>query len=278
MGEEKEQGSGRKDKPGAFRKFRLKWMPFANLSVIGTAVIILVQLPHVDVTIIEPATTAAITAPASVIEVANPFALRVNIEKTLGCDFNPSTIKVVAKSGDGKEIAINNMAPEHNYWKANSIELPLGEYEVDVSVPANCWGPVVFSDSIKLSVVCVPLTAITAKSSGDVCGEYVADNCGGYVKLDSCENFGKNDPRLNHEKMNCSRTGYYVGKSVVKYEDSGGSGNYFTALKCDSGNNKDCYELPSAPGECRYSKSPENFAFYGSQDDASFHKCRIECR
>jgi hypothetical protein len=267
-----------KNKPGAFYKWRLKWMPFANLSVMGIAVYGLFQLPFVELNIVEPYASASISESSSVPTVANPFTLRVNIEKTMGCDFTPSTIKAVVKSADGLVIEIDDITQDDKGWLASNIDVPLGEYLLEVSVEANCWEPEIVSDSMHINVVCVPLTVAKAKANGDVCGEHVADHCGGYVKLDSCENYGVNDPRVINEKLNCSQSGYYVGKSASKSAPDGGAGNYYTALQCGSENNSDCYDLPSAPGMCRYSKSPEDIGFYGSKDDSSFHKCKVECR
>lgn len=277
MGEEKATNSDVEDKRSAFYRWRLKWMPFANLTVLGIAIYGLLQLPNVEVSIIEPLTSASVSESSSAPMVPTPFTLRVNIDKTLGCDFKPSSIKAIATSEDGSVIELDGSAKNDREWVAKNVSLPLGEYRLEASVDADCGEPEIVSDSIKMNVVCIPLTAEKARVKGDACGEYVADSCGGYVKLDSCADYGANDPRITNEKLSCSQSGYYVGKSVSEYVTDDGAGHYFTALKCGSENNKDCYELPSTPGACKYSKSPEEFGFYGSKDDSSFHKCRIEC-
>lgn len=265
------------NKQNPFNQFRRKWMPFSNLAIIGIAIFVLYQLPHVKLMIIEPSDISPSTDSSLVLEVTNPFNLRMGIQKTLGCDFHPQTLKALATTKNGLAIKIGDIMRDKNEWIARDVNLPLGEYRVDVSLKVDCGKPETVSDSVRINVVCIPLTAEKARANGDVCGDYVPNGCGAYVKLDSCLNYGSNDQRINNEKLNCSQTGYYVGKSVSKFIKGDKAEYYYTALKCGSGNNNECYKLPSSPDTCRYSSDPEELGFYGNKEDPSFHKCRIEC-
>jgi hypothetical protein len=269
--------SNKNKKRSSFYQFRLKWMPFANLAIIVVAIVLLLKLPHVKLTIIEPSDISSSSHSSSVLKVTNPFNLRLGIQKTLGCEFNPQTLKAEAKSASGSTIPIDDVEQDKNEWIARDINLPLGEYQLSASLNVDCGRPKTVSDSVRINVVCIPLTAEKARANGDVCGNYVLDGCGAYVKLDSCQHYGSNDQRIINKKLNCKQTGYYVGKSISQYIKGNKTEYYYTALKCGSGNNKDCYKLPSSPGSCRYSSSPEELGFYGNKDDTSFHKCRIEC-
>ena len=277
MAKEEKVDSKKGNQRSSFYRFRLKWMPFANLAIIIAAIVILFQLPHVKLMIVEPSDISQSSDSSSVLAVTNPFNLRMDIQKTLGCSFNPQTLKAVAKQVNGSTIAISNIEKDKNEWIARDINLPLGEYQLDASLNVDCGKAKTVSDSVRINVICIPLTAEKARANGDVCGDYVPDGCGSFVKMDSCINFGSNDQRINNKKLNCSQTGFYVGKSISKYIKDNKTEYYYTALKCGSGNNKDCYKLPSSPDTCRYSSSPEDFNFYGSKVDPSFHKCRIEC-
>lgn len=278
MSKEEGVGSGKNGKRSSFYQFRLKWMPFANLAVIVIAIAILFQLPHVKLTIVEPSDIPSSSKnSSSVLGVTNPFNLRMDIQKTLGCDFYPKTLKAVAKSVDGSIIPIDDIERDKNEWIARDVNLPLGEYQLSASVNADCGKAKTVSDTVRVNVICIPLTAEKARANGDVCGEYVPDGCGSYVKLGSCLNYGASDPRILNKKLNCSQTGFYVGKSISKYIKDNETEYYYTALKCGSGTNKDCYGLPLSNGSCRYSSTPEDLDFYGSKDDPSFHKCRIQC-
>lgn len=263
---------GQLKQPSAFYRFRLKWMPFANLTVIAVGIFIILQLPYLHVHILEPAETPA----SSRVEVGSSFNLRVFIEESLGCGYEPSSLRVVAKPTQGEEILIGNLVQDYKHWVASNINLPWGEYQLTVSVQADCEEQAV-TDTLNIAVVCKPLTVAQAKLQGDLCGEYVSDNCGGYVKLPSCSDFGNKDPRLNNPNLNCKQTGYYVGKSALTYEADGKTHYYFAALKCDSENDTECYKSTSNTGSCITSKTPEAFDFYGSKEDPAFHKCRIEC-
>lgn len=261
--------------PSAFYRFRLKWMPFANLAIIGVAILVLLQLPYAEVHIIEPPASPTATG-STITEVGSPFTLRVYIDNTIGCDYQADSLRVVATAADGIAIPIQNLVLEGKEWVASNVNLPLGQYQLAVSVMAECEADAV-AKVMNIVVACRPLTVAQAKVQGDVCGEYVADNCGGYVKLPSCIDFGVGDMRVNNPNLNCKQTGYYVGRSALTYVENGETRHYFAALKCGSGNNKECYEQPTANGSCKSSKSPEEFTYYGSKDDPAFHKCRIEC-
>jgi len=145
-----------------------------------------------------------------------------------------------------------------------------------VSVKVHCESEAITKE-MSIKVVCRPLTLNQAKAQGDVCGEYVPDNCGGYVSLPSCKDFGTNDPRIRKIELNCKQTGFYVGQSTSTYVEGGETRHYYTALKCGSGNNTECYQLPAGSGSCKTSKSPELFSYYGDKGDPAFHRCRIEC-
>lgn len=257
-----------------FYRFRLKWMPFTNLIIIGIGLFVLVQLPHANVRIIEPETSFA--DPPVKTEVGSPFNLRVHIDHTVGCDYEPSTLHAIATQVNGTAIPIENLVQDHKNWVARDVKLPLGEYQLTVSVQVHCE-----TDSIKkemsINVICRPLTVAQAKAQGDACGEYVPDNCGGYVSLPSCQDFGANDLRINNPKLNCNQTGYYVGQTALTYFEGGETRQYYAALKCGSGNNTECYQQPSASGSCKTSKLPEGLTYYGNKDDPAFHRCRIEC-
>lgn len=206
MAKEEKVDSKKDNQRSSFYRFRLKWMPFANLAIIIAAIVILFQLPHVKLMIVEPSDISQSSDSSSVLEVTNPFNLRMDIRKTLGCSFYPQTLKAVAKQVNGSTIAISNIETDKNEWIARDINLPLGEYQLDASLNVNCGKAKTVSDSVRINVICIPLTAEKARANGDVCGDYVPDGCGSFVKMDSCLNYGSNDQRINNKKLNCSQT------------------------------------------------------------------------
>lgn len=265
---------GNKKPISAFRRFRLKWMPFANLAVIGIALLAVFQLPHANLRIIEP--VASPVPPSTTTEISGPFNLRLHVDHTVGCDYEPSTFRVVATPSSGAPIPIDNLVLDHKSWVASDIKLPLGEYRLAISVQVHCESEDIKKE-MNIKVICRPLTVAQAKAQGDACGEYVSDNCGGFVSLPSCRDFGANDLRIKKQETNCKQTGFYVGQSTLTYVEGGETRHYFAALKCGSGNDTDCYQPPASSGSCKTSKSPEIFSYYGDKKDPAFHRCRIEC-